>query len=94
MIEFFSNKPSFSSPGRSPTIAQTLLLVWEFYFIISYFMLLLLCGCTLSGSSFCIFYRAQNVLKMASEILLAISKLKFLKAKEQQQKCLCIFLSS
>lgn len=66
MIEVFSNKPSSSSPGRSTTVAQPLLVVWEFYFKISYFMLLPPCGCTLSESSFCVFCRAQNVLKLAA----------------------------
>lgn len=80
MTKVFSNKLSFSSPGRSATIAETPLLVWEFCFTISQFMLLPPCGYTLSECSFCVFYRAQNVLKLATEILPAISKLKFLKA--------------
>lgn len=83
MTKVFSDKSSFSSPGRSPTIAQTPLLVQTFY---SPFHVLCLCHAV---ASFCVFFvcflgssECFENSDLATEILPAISKLKFLKAKE------------
>lgn len=56
-------------------------------------MLLPPCGYTFFECSFYVSYRAQNVFKLATEILPAISKLKLLKAKEQQQQQKNLLLS-